>query len=184
MHRGSAAVAASLAGGKERVVDPKPLLIAAVSTLPSRAGEPLRHSLSSMYGQIRPPDAVILSTPQQYKRGDLSVRPVAARPPPPHALLWQVSPQTDSGPGTKALGALSTARALAREQWRVWASKSCRAGARGARAQAILAQVSLASNLLFRRAGSRRNWRPARRAHGDEPGGPPAGGDSFETPQD
>ena len=116
MHRGAAAVTASLAGGKERVVDPKPLLIAAVSTLPSRAGEPLRHSLSSMYGQIRPPDAVVLSTPQQYKRGDLSVRPVAARPPPPHALLWQVSPQTDSGPGTKALGALSTARALAREE--------------------------------------------------------------------
>ena len=106
----------SLAGRKERVVDPKPLLIAAVSTLPSRAGAPLRHSLESMYRQIRPPDAVVLSTPQQYRRNDLRVRLAAARPPPPHALLWQVSPQTDSGPGTKALGALPTARALARAE--------------------------------------------------------------------
>ena len=110
------AAAATTAAAMASLADPKPLLIAAVSTLPSRAGAPLRHSLESMYGQIRPPDAVVLSTPQQYRRGDLRVRPVAARPPPPHALLWQVSPQTDSGPGTKALGALSTARALARAE--------------------------------------------------------------------
>ena len=103
----------SLARREERVVDPKPLLIAAVSTLPSRAGAPLRHALESMYRQIRPPDAVVLSTPQKYKRGGLRAQPAAARPPPPHELLWQGSPQTDSGPGTKALGALPTARALA-----------------------------------------------------------------------
>ena len=101
----------------------KPLLIAAVSTLPSRVRPLLGHALDSMYRQARQPDAVVLSQPKRYALTDLLRRRAImksddAEParPPPHPLLTIVTPENDSGPGTKLLGALPTAQALAASQ--------------------------------------------------------------------